>query len=54
VPVLLETEFKKLGAQFNGAADWTPNAVTDGKLVTGQNPASSKACVDAFLALLKK
>jgi len=51
VPCLLETEFKKLGAEFSAAADWTPNAVTDGKLVTGQNPASSKACVDAFLAL---
>ena len=52
VPCLLESEFKKLGAKFSAAPDWTPNAVTDGKLVTGQNPASSKACVDAFLALL--
>ena len=52
VPCLVETEMKKLGAKFEGTADWTPNAVTDGKLVTGQNPASSKACADAFLVIL--
>jgi putative intracellular protease/amidase len=51
VPVLLETEFRKLGCKFNGGADWSPNAVCDKNLVTGQNPASSKPCVDLFLKL---
>ena len=42
VPYLLEDKLKELGAKFERAEDWAPFAVRDGKLITGQNPASSR------------
>jgi putative intracellular protease/amidase len=51
VPVLVESAFRALGCKFNGAADWSPHAVCDKNLVTGQNPASSKPCVELFIKL---
>lgn len=41
VPFLLETELRKLGAQFERTDDWGVHVTSDGPLVTGQNPASS-------------
>jgi putative intracellular protease/amidase len=41
VPFLLETEFKKAGATVELAENFIENAVRDGRLVTGQNPASA-------------
>jgi len=32
--------------------NWAPFVITDGRLVTGQNPASSKAGAEALLKLL--
>lgn len=52
VPFLLETRLKQLGAIHHPAADWTPNAIRDGRLVTGQNPQSSGAVAAQVLALL--
>ena len=52
VPFLIEDEFKALGAQYTKGPDWAPYVVTDGRLVTGQNPASSEAAARALLALL--
>jgi putative intracellular protease/amidase len=52
VPFLLETRLRELGAEFESAGDWQPHAVVDGRLVTGQNPASSEAAADKVLALL--
>lgn len=52
VPFLLETRLKQLGALHHPATDWTPNAVRDGRLVTGQNPQSSGAVAAQVLALL--
>ncbi|RUO33658.1 type 1 glutamine amidotransferase domain-containing protein [Aliidiomarina soli] len=52
VPFLLEDEFKRLGGLYEKGPDWEPLAVTDGYLVTGQNPASSKATATALLKLL--
>ncbi|WP_417741941.1 type 1 glutamine amidotransferase domain-containing protein [Salipiger sp.] len=52
VPFLLETKLRELGAIFENVDDWQPHAVTDGKLVTGQNPASSEAAAKQVLALL--
>jgi putative intracellular protease/amidase len=43
VPFLLETKLKELGGQYERGPLWASYAVTDGRLVTGQNPASSKA-----------
>lgn len=52
VPFLLEDRLKERGGIFNKAADWTPYIQVDGKLVTGQNPASSEAVAKALLKLL--
>jgi putative intracellular protease/amidase len=52
VPFLVEDELKRLGGRYEKAADWASFAVTDGRLVTGQNPASSKAGAEALLKLL--
>lgn len=52
VPFLIENEFIALGARYTKGADWAPYVVTDGRLVTGQNPASSEAAARALLALL--
>ncbi len=54
VPFLVEDELKRLGGLFEKVANWVPFVVTDGKLVTGQNPASSKAGAEALLKLLVK
>ena len=43
VPYSLEDEMKARGAKFGGADKWASNAVRDGNLVTGQNPASGGA-----------
>lgn len=41
VPFLLETRLRELGALYEGAEEFQPFAMSDGRLVTGQNPASS-------------
>lgn len=52
VPFLVEDELKKNGGDYSKAADWSPYVVTDGKLITGQNPASSANVAQALLKLL--
>lgn len=41
VPFLLETRLRELGGRYESIADFQPLAIADGRLVTGQNPASS-------------
>ncbi|WP_410216942.1 type 1 glutamine amidotransferase domain-containing protein [Paracoccus sp. (in: a-proteobacteria)] len=41
VPFLLEDQLKAKGGRYECGPDWQPFALADGKLVTGQNPASS-------------
>lgn len=53
VPFLIEDEFQKLGGQYEKGEDWASFVIEDGKLVTGQNPASSEAAAEALLAKLK-
>jgi putative intracellular protease/amidase len=43
VPFLLETKLRELGADFQRAGKWEDFTVTDGNLVTGQNPQSSRS-----------
>src|ERR1700758_2602597 len=43
VPFLVEDELKRIGGLYEKAADWQSFAIVDGRLVTGQNPASSTA-----------
>ena len=52
VPFLVEDELKRLGGLYEKAADWESFAIVDGRLVTGQNPASSTAAAKALLGLL--
>jgi putative intracellular protease/amidase len=52
VPFLVEDELKSLGGRFEKGPDWGSFVVTDGRLVTGQNPASSTAGAQALLQLL--
>lgn len=53
VPFLVEDEFKKLDATYEKGGDWAPFVVVDGKLVTGQNPASSEDAAKALLDQLR-
>lgn len=52
VPFLVEDELKRLGGLYEKAPDWEGFAITDGRLITGQNPASSTAGAEALLKLL--
>ena len=52
VPFLVEDELLRLGAVFEKLANWQPYSITDGRLITGQNPASSTSAAKALLQLL--
>jgi putative intracellular protease/amidase len=52
VPFLVEDMLKANGGLYEKGPDWGVHVVADGKLVTGQNPASSEAAAKAMLALL--
>ena len=52
VPFLVEDELKAKGGIYSKAGDWQPYVLTDGLLITGQNPASSGPAAKALLQLL--
>jgi len=52
VPFLVEDELLRLGATFEKLADWQPFSIIDGRLITGQNPASSTSAAEALLNLI--
>jgi putative intracellular protease/amidase len=52
VPFLVEDRLKQLGGLFEKASNWQSFVITDGRLITGQNPASSTAGAEALLKLL--
>ena len=52
VPFLVEDRLKQLGGLFEKAPNWQSFVITDGRLITGQNPASSTAGAQALLKLL--
>ena len=52
VPYLTEDELVKHGAKYVKGDNWAPFAVTDGRLVTGQNPASGKQVAQQVLQVL--
>ena len=53
VPFLLEDRLKERGGVYSKGADWAPYVQVDGKLVTGQNAASSRPAAKALLTLLR-
>lgn len=53
MPYLLASTLKQRGALHQPAPNWTENVVTDGHLVTGQNPASAHGVGQAVVEQLK-
>jgi putative intracellular protease/amidase len=54
VPFLVEDELMRLGAIFEKKANWQVFTITDGRLITGQNPPSSEATAKALLDFMNK
>jgi putative intracellular protease/amidase len=52
VPFLVEDELKRVGGLYEKAADWAPFSIIDGRIVTGQNPASSTSAARDLLSVL--
>jgi putative intracellular protease/amidase len=52
VPFLVEDMLKANGGSYEKGNDWGSFVVTDGKLITGQNPASSEEAARKLLAML--
>jgi putative intracellular protease/amidase len=50
VPFLVEDEMLKLGAIFSKKANWEVHVVSDGLLITGQNPHSSGPAAKTLMA----
>lgn len=53
VPFELEDALKDRGGKYSCVAPWQPYSITDGRLVTGQNPASAKGVAEKVVALLE-
>jgi len=53
VPFELEGALKKAGAKFEEAPAFESRVVVDGRLITGQNPASAKPLGDAIVKALQ-
>jgi len=54
VPYLLQTELEKAGATHVPAENFKESAVLDGRLATGQNPASAKKTAELVVEALAK
>ncbi len=54
VPFLVEGELKALGGIYSKGPDWAPYVLTDGLLITGQNPASSGPGAKALLGVMNE
>jgi putative intracellular protease/amidase len=52
VPFLVEDELTRLGAIFEKLPNWQPFSIIDGRLITGQNPASSTVAAQKLVNLL--
>ncbi len=53
VPYLTETEISNRGAKYVKADDWVEFAISDNRVVTGQNPASAAAVAHEILRILQ-
>lgn len=52
VPFLVEDKMNQMGANYSKGEDWSSYTKIDGKLITGQNPASSAEAARALLRML--
>jgi putative intracellular protease/amidase len=53
VPWELEDKLIEHGAIFSRVSPWQPHSVTDGRLITGQNPASAQGVAERVIAALE-
>ncbi len=53
VPFELEDALKARGAKYSATAPWQAYSITDGRLVTGQNPASAQGVAERVIAILQ-
>jgi len=53
VPFLVEDMLTASGGRYSKAGDWQPYVVSDGLLITGQNPASSEPVARALIEQLR-
>ena len=51
VPLLLESDLKTAGYAYESGPVFVPKVVTDGRLVTGQNPGSSQTAAEAMITV---
>lgn len=54
VPFLLQTRLEERGAKHSGAPNFAAHVVRDGRLVTGQNPASAAGVAEAVVEALSE
>jgi putative intracellular protease/amidase len=54
VPFLVEDELKAKGGIFSKSGEWQPYVLTDGLLITGQNPASSAPAAKVLIEMLNR
>lgn len=54
VPFKIEDKMNQLGANYSKGEDWSSYVKVDGKLITGQNPASSEKAARELLFMLQK
>ncbi|WP_433373749.1 type 1 glutamine amidotransferase domain-containing protein [Actinoplanes sp. CA-142083] len=53
VPFALQTRLEELGAHHESGPNWKPKVIRDGRLVTGQNPASAAGVGQEVLTALR-
>ncbi|MES2718721.1 MAG: type 1 glutamine amidotransferase domain-containing protein [Pseudomonadota bacterium] len=53
VPFMVQDMLVELGGRYSGVPNWQPHVLTDGQLITGQNPASSAPAAHALLARIQ-
>jgi len=53
-PFLLENKMQELGAIYSAAAKNEPHVVVDGRLITGQNPASAIPVAESLIEALQQ
>ena len=54
VPFLLQDKMADIGAVHISGQAWQENVVVDGRLVTGQNPASAKKAAQSIIGMLQQ
>lgn len=52
MPLLLQESFGARGASYVEASPWTPNVVTDGRMISGQNPPSAEGVGEKLAEML--